>query len=181
MRLVLAGLLAVVVSCATRASLPPDSSEPIHLTIVATNDFHGWLTPHERPRPEGGTIQIGGVDLLASFVSTLRCENPGGVLLVDGGDLFQGTLASNLTEGAAVIEAYNRLGYDAAALGNHEFDFGPVGIQVTVHGPGEDPLGAIKERVKEAQFPVVASNVTEKGSKRVPSWLRTGTIVEKNG
>ena len=47
------------------------------------------------------------------------------MLLVDAGDLFQGTLESNLNEGATVVDAYNALGYAAATIGNHEFDYGP--------------------------------------------------------
>ena len=65
------------------------------------------------------------------------------MLLLDGGDLFQGTMASNLTEGAVVIDAMNALGYAAAALGNHEFDFGPAG-QRSVALAGDDPFGALK-------------------------------------
>ena len=59
-------------------------------------------------------------------------------MLVDAGDMFQGTLESNLGEGAAVVRAYNLLGYDAAAVGNHEFDFGPVGPAPTPRAPGDD-------------------------------------------
>ena len=61
--------------------------------------------------------------------------------LHDAGDLFQGTLESNLAEGADVIKAYNQLGYGASAIGNHEFDYGPEGPQVTVKAADEDPRG----------------------------------------
>ena len=82
------------------------------------------------------------------------------VALVDAGDMFQGTLESNLTEGASVIAAYRVLGMTVATLGNHEFDFGPVGDAV-----GDDPQGAIRARISEASFPDL---VGELGDARQP-------------
>ena len=58
--------------------------------------------------------------------------------------MFQGTLESNLNEGAAVVRAYNALGYDAVAVGNHEFDFGPV-------GPGDRAARARRRSARRAQ------------------------------
>ncbi|MFN7916727.1 MAG: 5'-nucleotidase C-terminal domain-containing protein [Vicinamibacterales bacterium] len=68
------------------------------------------------------------------------------MLLVDAGDLLQGTLESNMDEGRTIVDAFNALGYQAAALGNHEFDFGPEGPAATpTDGPGpampEGPAG----------------------------------------
>src|SRR5260370_23959599 len=110
---------------------------PIRLTIVGTNDLHGW---------------IGGLPTFAGYLSILRADNPGGTLLLDAGDLFQGTLASNLTEGQVVVDVFNALGYQAASLGNHEFDYGPVGPVSVANAPGLDPFGALKERMKQAHF-----------------------------
>ena len=66
--------------------------------------------------------------------------------------MWQGTLESNLGEGAAVVDAYNAMGYTAAAVGNHEFDFGPAGPAAIPEQPGDDPRGALKLRIAEAQF-----------------------------
>ncbi len=77
-----------------------------------------------------------------------RAEHP--IVLVDAGDDFQGTLESNPNEGASIVQVANALQYDAMAVGNHEFDYGPVGPAVIAHG-GEDPRGAIKARVAEAK------------------------------
>ncbi len=49
------------------------------------------------------------------------------MVLLDAGDEFTGPLPSTMAEGAPVVEAYKILGVDAAAIGNHDFDFGPVG------------------------------------------------------
>ena len=107
------------------------------LSIVGTNDLHG------------GVLQRGdrgGLALLGGYVNNLRAaraRDGGAVLLVDAGDMFQGTLESNLNEGASVIAAYNALGYAAAAVGNHDFDFGPVGPPSTSQQPSDDPRGAL--------------------------------------
>ena len=61
-------------------------------------------------------------------------------------------------EGAAVVGGYNALGYAAAAIGNHEFDYGPVGPDETAQKPGEDPRGALKARAASARFPFLAAN-----------------------
>ena len=109
--------------------LPATAAVPnqaLRLTIVGTNDVHGWVMAQKERFPRG-EIRYGGVANFAAYMQVLRQDNPNGVVLVDAGDLFQGTLVSNLTEGSVVIEAFNQLGYDAAAIGNHEFDYGPVG------------------------------------------------------
>jgi 5'-nucleotidase len=152
-------------------------AEPVRLTLVATNDFHGWLMPHKTSLPGGPEVEQGGAAVFAGYLARLRADNPGGVLLLDAGDLFQGTLASNLTEGAAVIDVYNQLGYTAAALGNHEFDYGPVGPRA-VPGPGEDPFGALTARIRQARFPLLTVNVRDAASGQHPTWLgNDGTLL----
>jgi 5'-nucleotidase len=115
------------------------------LPIFATTDRHGHL---EAKDGHGGAALLGG------YLANL----PGPFLLVDGGDLFQGTMVSNLSEGQAVVRAMNALGYTASAVGNHEFDFGPVGPHAVPQG-GEDPLGALKARAAEARFPLLSANI----------------------
>lgn len=130
----------------------------ITLTVVGTNDLHGSV---ER------------LPILAGYLANLRAaraKDGGEVLLIDAGDMFQGTLASNLTEGAPVIAAYNLLGYDAAAIGNHEFDFGPAGPAITATKPGEDPRGALRTRASEARFPLLMANVLETDTGKRPGW-----------
>ena len=117
-----------------------------------------------------------------NIVRDARQRDGGAVLLVDSGDLFQGTLESNLTEGAAVIRAYNELGYTAAAIGNHEFDFGPVGPHQVVRTPGEDPRGALIARAREARFPLLSANVRRaNGGPWSEPNIMASTIVEAAG
>src|SRR4051812_13782702 len=108
-----------VLAAGERSQGPP--ATPVTLSIVGTNDLHGGILPRDGR---------GGVALLSAYVNNLRAArraDGGGVLLVDGGDMFQGTLESNTSEGASVVAVYNALGYTAATVGNHEFDFGPTG------------------------------------------------------
>jgi 5'-nucleotidase len=147
------------------------------LSIVGTNDFHGAIVP------SGGN---GGLALFAGYVRNLRAareRDGGGVLLVDGGDMFQGTLESNLGEGTSVVAAYNALGYAAAAVGNHEFDFGPVGPGVTPRTPADDPRGALKARAAEAKFPFLAANLVDAATGRPVEWpnIRPSTAVSVAG
>jgi 5'-nucleotidase len=174
----------------TGATTPPVSppvaaaapAGPIHLTLVSTNDVHGWVYPHESKLAGGLTVGEGGAWNFAGYLAILRAQNPGGVVLVDAGDLFQGTLASNLTEGAVVLDAYNALGYQASAIGNHEFDYGPVG-PVSATTAGKDPFGALKERIKQARFPLLATNIYEADTGLRPTWLTNdGTaLIEVKG
>lgn len=162
-----------------RPSAPP---LPIRITLVATNDLHGWVQPHESRLPDGTSLRAGGVALFASYMDILRAENPGGVVLVDAGDLFQGTLVANISEGESVIAGYNALGYDAAALGNHEFDYGPVGPRSAALRAEDDPLGALAARAAQAGFPLLARNVRGPDG-QPPAFLAAGgaAIVERGG
>jgi 5'-nucleotidase len=93
--------------------LTAQRSSTLTISVVATSDVHGGVVPRG---------DRGGLALLGGYVRNIRAarmQDGGGVLLVDSGDMFQGTLESNLNEGVAVVRAYNTLGYAAAALGNH--------------------------------------------------------------
>ena len=177
-------LIAVHIACAqARTNRPVDqltspgsSSSPIVISIVGTNDLHGGILPRDGR---------GGLALFGGYINNLRAvrAHDGATLLIDAGDMFQGTLESNLGEGATVVAAYNALGYTAATIGNHEFDFGPVGPAVTPAKPGDDPRGALKARAAEAKFAVLAANLIDDATKRAVEWpnVRPSVIVEAAG
>ncbi|MFP2906865.1 bifunctional metallophosphatase/5'-nucleotidase [Pyxidicoccus sp. 3LFB2] len=173
---------APVAPLSTQPSAARAAPEPLRISVVGTNDLHGWVMPSRATLPDGTAVEQGGLATFAGYLAVLRAENPDGVLLLDGGDLFQGTLASNLTEGEVVIGAMNTLGYVASALGNHEFDYGPVGPR-SVALAGDDPFGALKARIAQARFPVLGVNVTDSETGTSPSWLgNEGTLlVERRG
>jgi 2',3'-cyclic-nucleotide 2'-phosphodiesterase (5'-nucleotidase family) len=149
----------------------PTRHPAVTLSVVGTNDLHGAL---ER------------LPIFAGFVTNLRAARGaegGGVVLVDGGDMFQGTLESNLAEGADVVRAYNRIGYDGVAIGNHEFDYGPVGPEVVASRAGDDPRGALKARALEAKFPFLASNLIDDATGSRILWANVpgSALVEVGG
>jgi 2',3'-cyclic-nucleotide 2'-phosphodiesterase (5'-nucleotidase family) len=168
-----AALLILALGCGRTPAppAPPAAPAPITISLVGTNDLHGRLE---------SLPQLGGY--LANLRAA-RARDRGGVLLVDAGDMFQGTLASNAGEGAAVVAAYNVLGYAAVAIGNHEFDFGPSGPAVTAKRPGEDPRGALRARAREARFPFLDANLVEEARGAPPAWTNVipETIVKVAG
>ena len=161
----------------TALSAAAAEPERIHVLVVGTTDLHGWYdSHHESPNAP----HYGGLPLLAGYLEILRTKH-GRVIVVDSGDLFQGTLESNFFEGEPVVKGYNYLGYVAAAVGNHEFDYGPVGPDSVARLPDQDPLGALKKNAKEAKFPFLSANLTEKATGMTPSWAKRYTILYANG
>ncbi len=151
---------------ASEADAPEDD---VVISVVGTTDLHG---------------QLAALPILGAYFDNLRAarEDDGGVVLVDAGDVFQGTLESNLNRGKTAIAAYGELGYDAVAIGNHEFDFGPDHDAPTPQDDDDDPRGALKERAKEAAFPLLAANLADEGGGRV-DWenVPAATVVDVAG
>lgn len=143
---------------------PPSTRRCI--AIVGTNDVHGAIEPQKLEAKNGeDTPSGGGVITFSGYLRALRGMYPGRVALVDAGDIFQGTMASNLSNGRAMIEAYNALGYDAAAIGNHEFDYGselPLSAHAQAESPDIDRTGVLKSRIAEANFPFLAVNIDDR-------------------
>lgn len=171
-------LLLLPVALALFACSPQSvRDDVVTISVIGTNDVHGQLNASE---------QSGGFLAIASYVNALRAaraEEGGGVLVVDAGDMWQGTLESNLVEGVSMVQAYNALGVAAAAIGNHEFDFGPVGPKPVPMDAGDDPRGALKERAREADFPLLAANLIDDTTGRPVNWdnVRGSTIVDAAG
>jgi 5'-nucleotidase len=181
MKLRVLGQLLVAIICVGCSQPPAREAKPlptgkpkegaVTLTIVGTNDLHGALSR---------------LPLLAGFMTNLRAargRDGGGVILLDAGDMFQGTLESNITEGVDVIRAYNAIGYTAAAVGNHEFDFGPEGPAATPASADDDARGALKARAREAKFPVMTANVLDQKTMSRIKWpnMPASTLVEVAG
>ncbi len=119
------------------------------LTILHTNDIHAHLASFDaygafcpKEKDAAGKCQ-GGAARLATAVARERAKG-GNFLLLDAGDQFQGTLFFTKYKGEACAFFMNRLGYDAMALGNHEFDDGP---------------GTLANFIRSLKFPLLAANV----------------------
>jgi 5'-nucleotidase len=95
------------------------------LTILHTNDVHSRLDPFPM---DGGRLQgMGGVAARASIINKIRVEEDN-VLLLDAGDMLQGTPYFNMYKGEPEIKAMSMMGYDACTMGNHDFDAGVEGF-----------------------------------------------------
>lgn len=89
------------------------------ITILHTNDVHSHIEVFSKSH--GKYPNIGGVARRASLIQNIRLENPN-TLLFDAGDIFQGTPYFNYFGGEVEFKMMSKLGYDAATIGNHDFD-----------------------------------------------------------
>ncbi|MDE3091612.1 MAG: bifunctional metallophosphatase/5'-nucleotidase [Chloroflexota bacterium] len=170
--LLLVLLVACVAPTPTPASTPPTSPAtsvsptpvatalavgPITVTILHTNDMHGYLEGDKLTGGDGTTFEFGGVVNAVGTLVRLKQDVGANVLTLDGGDFWQGTFPSNRDEGKAIIAAMNAVGYDAITLGNHDFDH------------GQDVL---KARATEAKFPFLAANILDAVTGMPPAWVK---------
>lgn len=135
------------------------AAEPIKIRVYHTNDVHGWIMP--RPDKFQTGRLIGGGAALAALID----KDSGPKLILDGGDWWQGTPEGSLTNGAAVADVFNAIGYDAIVVGNHEYD------------NGADDLRALIARMK---MPVLSANTYGADGKLVP-WVRPWILKEVAG
>lgn len=110
------------------------------LTILHTNDVHSRIDPF--PMDGSRNAGLGGVARRSTLIKKIRQEEEH-VLLLDAGDIFQGTPYFNLYGGELELKLMSELGYDGATLGNHDFDNGVEGFAKQMH---------------HAHFPIICSN-----------------------
>lgn len=141
------------------------------LRIIHTTDIHGAYL--------SGSTGEGGAQALATRLAQEQAAGRS-VLLVDSGDMWSGTLLSDMDEGATGVAVFNLLGYDAVALGNHEFDYGPIG---PAREQGDAPFGALAARIAELESPVLCANLLDRETGQIPHWpgLVPSTVVDRGG
>lgn len=115
------------------------------ITILHTNDTHSQIDPLPANDANAGK---GGVARRATLVKRVRKENPN-TLLVDAGDVLQGTPYFNFYKGEVEYKAMSAIGYDVGTLGNHEFDNG---------------VEALAAALKFANFDIVSANYDVRGT-----------------
>lgn len=114
--------------------------ETVKLTILHTNDVHSRIEPF--PENGGRNAGLGGAARRASLIQRIRSEEAH-VLLFDAGDIFQGTPYFNFFGGELEMKLMSEMKYDAATIGNHDFDAGIDGLH---------------KQLVHANFPLLSSN-----------------------
>jgi len=146
------------------------------LTILHTNDFHSKVEPisaYNSPcdlEDNAAGECFGGYARLVNTVEQARAraaeDSNAGVMLVDGGDQFQGSLFYTYYKGKVAAEIMNTLGYDAMTVGNHEFDDGPE---------------VLRRFVDAVDFPVLMSNADIADEPELTGEIMKSTVIEKGG
>jgi len=141
--------------------LQPSKDETL-ITILHTNDTHSQIDPIlENDKSYAGK---GGVARRATLVKRVRKENPN-TLLIDAGDVCQGTPYFNFYRGEVEYKAMSMIGYDAGTIGNHEFDNG---------------VEALAKAMSFANFEIVSTNYDVRGS-ALESKVKTHLVKEVGG
>lgn len=150
---------------APEAPAKADVPKDLCITLLGTNDIHGTVESRIHGEPPR-SVREGGLPLLGTYIDDVRATSKHGVLLLDAGDMYRGSFASDRFEGKPTIDAMNTIGYDAGVLGNHEFDFGSGEA-------GDDKLSVVKARVADAKFPILTANVFDKATGKRIDWPNT--------
>ncbi len=133
-----------------------------HVVILHTNDTHSQIEPNEANATYNPNM--GGVLRRGVAIEQIEAKNKN-VILVDAGDFVQGTPYFNFFKGDVEIQMMNKLGYDVAVLGNHEFDNG---------------IDALEYILKQAEFPIIAANYDFTDSK-LKQYVSPTVIMDKSG
>jgi 2',3'-cyclic-nucleotide 2'-phosphodiesterase (5'-nucleotidase family) len=174
---VVAGLLAVALAVALAVSLAGVGSTRaaaddglLRLHLMWTNDMHGHIAPEPakfmnpaNPPPLGGGASA------ARYIKSVRAAAAAAgeeVLLMDVGDMFQGTPIGNKTRGSAVVEYYNAIGYRFAVPGNHDFDMGRENTE---------------RLAKMSNFPWICANLYEQSTGTFVDWVQPTLMLDYQG
>jgi 5'-nucleotidase len=154
-------IATVVLVIGSLAALAPSVlAKAITITILHTNDMHAHLEPFTQRGRE-----MGGYARQATLINRLRASDTNPLLLC-AGDTFQGTLNFNAYEGLADLAYMNYIGYQAMAVGNHEFDRGPA---------------VLARFAGLARFPLLASNLDASCDRELGSLIKPSAVLEVGG
>lgn len=134
------------------------------LVILHTNDTHSCIMPLNPNLADTALAGRGGFLRRMALIEDERAKTPG-LLLIDSGDFSQGSPYYNFYKGEVEVELMNRMGYDVATIGNHEFDFG---------------LENMARIFRMAKFPIVCANYDFTGTP-VEGLVKPYTIIKRNG
>ncbi|MBT4035571.1 MAG: bifunctional metallophosphatase/5'-nucleotidase [Candidatus Marinimicrobia bacterium] len=149
-------MICFVLHACSKESNTPDSNSP-DLTILYTNDEHGWIS--ETSDAEGAA------KLLGVWKEDEGYTPNSSYLILSGGDNWTGPAISTWFQGESTVATMNAMGYNAAAIGNHEFDF---------------QVSGLRERVSQADFPYLSANIRLNSNDQIPDFAQAYVIQEVN-
>jgi 2',3'-cyclic-nucleotide 2'-phosphodiesterase (5'-nucleotidase family) len=142
----------------------PEPQEPIvELTVIHTADEHGWLEPAQPPKQNR---IVGGVANFFAWLTQKEGYTRDAFLLLSSGDNWTGPAISTWFAGRPMVEAFNLMGYDAIAIGNHEFDFG---------------RSVMIERFDQSEAPYLGANILDTGTQKPAFFARPFILKEFQG
>jgi 5'-nucleotidase / UDP-sugar diphosphatase len=137
---------------------PPDVSENYrNLTILYTNDEHGWMEPT--------STHGGAAGMMGLWKEKEGYTEDGPYLVLSGGDMWTGPAISTWTQGEAMAAVMNAMDYSAAAIGNHEFDFKIEGLNA---------------RIEQSEFPFLSANIRNKTTGEIPDFATPFIVKQVN-
>ncbi len=139
-----------LLGCAATSPVGPEKDKVYNITILHTNDHHGRFWKNSDGE-YGMAARKTVIDQIRSEVA----QTGGYSLLLDGGDVNTGVPESDLQDAVPDFKGMNMLGYDAMAVGNHEFD---------------KPTSVLKMQRALVQFPMLAANIYERGQRMFPAY-----------
>ncbi len=154
-------IATLAAGCSSRLiqGMAADQTEDIrHLIILYTNDEHGWMEPYKE------TYGAAGIARLWREREHLTPNSH--FLVLSGGDMWTGPALSTALRGESMAEVMNIMGYQAAAIGNHDFDFG---------------LDALRDHLTQSDFPFLSANIRERDGGAIPDFATPFVVLEVNG
>jgi len=145
-------------ACDENLNITEPNKEGTRIVILYTNDEHGWM---EATESSGGAAGLMGLWREQEGYS----EN-GPYLILSGGDMWTGPAISTWFKGESMVDVMNGMQYDAAAIGNHEFDF---------------KIEGLADRIDESNFPLLSANIREKGTGLIPDFAIPYALKEIDG
>ncbi|MGA9531160.1 MAG: bifunctional UDP-sugar hydrolase/5'-nucleotidase [Anaerolineales bacterium] len=128
------------------------------LIVLYTNDEHGWMEPSAEAGGAGGALY--------RWRQEQGLTDDGPFLILSGGDMWTGPAISTVLKGESMTDVMNRMGYDAAAIGNHDFDFNP---------------DVLRERAEQADFPLLSANLRDRSTGEIPDFAKPYVLRQVNG
>ena len=146
-------------------SIGQQGNNPINLHILHINDFHGAIEPFHSPFVSEDS-KVGGIANMKSVIDTERARDFDGTMLLNAGDIAEGSMVSYVSKGRVIGDAFNDFKFDAITPGNHDFSWGKDGFNYMV---------------QDIETPIVGANIVNTATGKVMEGLEPYTIIEKKG